>query len=153
MKQFRNTQYYITDKLKIYNVITKRFVTPYLTVYHKVKRHTVGLYINGKRKNILYHRLIAEMFIPNPNNLPQINHIDGNPLNNELSNLEWCTASHNNIHAIRSGLRPTKLDIIKANEIRDLLANGVKMKEIRNLYNVGNNIISKIRDNVSWKIN
>lgn len=51
--------------------------------------------INGKRKHVRIHRVIAETLIPNPLNLPQVNHKDGNKLNNEPSNLEWCTNSYN----------------------------------------------------------
>ena len=50
------------------------------------------------------HRLVAIHFIPNPLDLPQINHKDGDKSNNRVDNLEWCTASHNAIHAHRSGL-------------------------------------------------
>lgn len=52
------------------------------------------------------HRLIALAFIPNPNNLPQINHIDGNKQNNNVNNLEWCTNLYNTKEAIRLGLKP-----------------------------------------------
>lgn len=51
------------------------------------------------------HRLLAETFIENPNNLKCVNHKDGNKLNNSLSNLEWCSYSYNNIHAVELGLR------------------------------------------------
>ena len=53
------------------------------------------------------HRLVAKAFIPNPEQLPQINHLDGNTMNNHVSNLEWCDAYTNTMHAIRTGLRPT----------------------------------------------
>lgn len=50
----------------------------------------------GIKKRIFVHRLVAENFIPNPNNLPVINHKDENPANNCVNNLEWCTVSYNN---------------------------------------------------------
>lgn len=54
---------------------------------------------NGKKRYALVHRLVAEAFIPNPQELPQINHIDENPQNNDVSNLEWCTQSYNIRHS------------------------------------------------------
>ena len=58
------------------------------------------LWKENKRKVYLLHRLLAIIFIPNPLMLPQINHIDGNKQNDNLSNLEWCTPRENIIHAI-----------------------------------------------------
>lgn len=53
------------------------------------------LYKNSEQKNYRVHRLVAEAFIPNPENLPQVNHIDENKENNCVDNLEWCTGSYN----------------------------------------------------------
>lgn len=55
----------------------------------------VDLKQHQKDKYYSIHRLVAEAFIPNPNNYPIINHIDSNPFNNNVSNLEWCTQSYN----------------------------------------------------------
>lgn len=65
----------------------------------------VRLWENGRPKVKGIHRLLAEIYIPNPKNLPQVNHIDGNPRNNDLKNLEWCTNRENQRHAYRMGLR------------------------------------------------
>ena len=61
--------------------------------------------IDGKQKHLLVHRIVAEVFIPNPNNLPIVNHIDGNKQNNAVTNLEWCTYSQNIDHAYKHNLR------------------------------------------------
>ena len=53
------------------------------------------------------HRVVAETFIPNPNKLPCVNHIDGNKLNNHVSSLEWCRRSENTLHSFRNGLQKT----------------------------------------------
>lgn len=58
----------------------------------------------GKMESVRVHRLVAEAFIPNPNGLPQVNHIDGNTENNAVSNLEWVTGKENVEHAWRTGL-------------------------------------------------
>lgn len=55
----------------------------------------VGVWMNGKAQTFNVHRLVAEAFIPNPDNLPQINHKDENRANCHVSNLEWCTAKYN----------------------------------------------------------
>ena len=63
---------------------------------------------NGKPKNCRVNRLVAQHFLPNPDNLPEVNHIDGNKENNHVSNLEWSNRSENMKHAIRTGLADPK---------------------------------------------
>lgn len=70
--------------------------------------YNVNLSKNSKSKLKRVHRLVAEAFIPNPDNLPCINHKDGNKLNNDVSNLEWCTYAYNNSEAYRIGLKQNK---------------------------------------------
>lgn len=62
----------------------------------------VCLHKQGKVKFCLIHRLVALHFIPNPNNYPIINHKDENPLNNNISNLEWCTPKYNSNYGTRN---------------------------------------------------
>ena len=66
--------------------------------------YSVELFNNGESKRILVHRLVAEAFLPKVTGKEWINHKDGNRYNNEVSNLEWCTPTENNIHAIQTGL-------------------------------------------------
>lgn len=67
---------------------------------------TVSIYCQGKLKGYTIHRLVALTFIPNPDNKPQVNHKDGNKLNNHVSNLEWATNDENNKHSWDNNLRP-----------------------------------------------
>lgn len=64
----------------------------------------VSISKGGLKKAFRIHRLVATAFIPNPENLPQVNHKDGNKLNNHVDNLEWCDNSHNVQHAYSKGL-------------------------------------------------
>lgn len=68
----------------------------YLTPYCRSDGYEqVVLCKNSKTKTIRIHRLVAQAFIPNPSNLPEINHKDENKLNNNVDNLEWCDSSYN----------------------------------------------------------
>lgn len=69
--------------------------------------YCVGLSKDGKVKQYRLHRLIAETFIPNPDNLPQVNHKDENKLNNNVDNLEWCDSKYNNNYGTK-GARISK---------------------------------------------
>ena len=66
--------------------------------------YAVTFHMNNKAYCRKVHRLVIEAFTPNPDSLPCINHIDGNKLNNHVSNLEWCTYQENMQHAVRTGL-------------------------------------------------
>lgn len=93
--------YLISNTGKIFSIRSQRelIVKPKHTGYMDIE-----LNINGKVYYKRIHRLVAEAFIPNPENKPYINHKDGNKLNNNVTNLEWCTNSENMIHAFQMGL-------------------------------------------------
>ena len=76
---------------------------------------------NGKRKTHKVHRLVAEAFIPNPNNLPQVNHLDGVHDNNRVDNLEWCSASRNVQHAYDNGLKEKNREYARKRGKEELL--------------------------------
>ena len=63
----------------------------------------VNVWRNGKSKMMRVHRLIAMAFLPNPHNLPEVNHKDENKRNNAVSNLEWCTHQYNNTYGSKRG--------------------------------------------------
>lgn len=85
--------YAITSCGKVWSYKSNKFLklTPNSGGYS-----TVGLCKDGKRKTCNVHRLVAETYIPNPNNLPEVNHKDENKSNNCINNLEWCNKKYNN---------------------------------------------------------
>lgn len=120
---------------------------------------TVNLYRDKKLKNCYLHRLIAITFIPNPENKPYVNHIDGNKLNNDLNNLEWCNGSHNVKEAFRLKLknnpkgsenkRSKKVINTITNEVYDSLEDaskklGIKKNKLSYHLNSKNNTLSHL---------
>lgn len=93
-----------------YSIRKGRFCTP--TNNNSKRYWRVGVQINNRQKHLAIHRLVAKAFIPNPDNLPQINHIDGDKNNNKVSNLEWCNNGYNQAHAWKNSLK----DITKMSE-------------------------------------
>ena len=80
-----------------------------LCVSHNDKGYCYAqLYKNGKSYHLRLHRLVAKLFISNPNKLPEVNHIDGNKNNNCVTNLEWCDRKHNMQEAFKNGLIPPR---------------------------------------------
>lgn len=75
---------------------------------------------NGK-KTLHIHRLISDVFIPNPNRLSQINHIDGDKNNNSINNLEWCSQSYNMNHAYKNFLNPRQKGVVQKNSNGNVL--------------------------------
>jgi hypothetical protein len=113
----------------------------------------------SKYKSFRIHRLIAIAFIPNPDNKPCVNHLDGNKLNNNIDNLEWCTHSENNKHALKTGLRKpfkhennpcAKLNMLQVNIIRHCKGD-IKSNELSKIFNISLSSIHRLHSNIkSW---
>ena len=128
-------------------------LTPQLTSDGYLK---ITLSKNGKSKKYYLHRLVAIQFLDNPNNLPQVNHIDGNKINNSITNLEWCTKNENQNHAVRTGLmqrgqnRPsaklTEKQVLEIYKLKGVL----KGQDIADKYGVSKNTINCILRGSKW---
>ena len=119
--------------------------------------HRTEFWRKGQRRRPSLHRVVAQTFVANPDEKPQVNHLDGNKLNNKASNLEWCTASENMIHAVmlhnRTGenVSTSKLKSDEVIAIRVLLTKGVPGQWIADLFCITNAQISHIKNNQHWK--
>ena len=114
----------------------------------KVFKNKKGyLRISLRGKNYRIHRLVANAFVPNPDNLPQVNHKDGNKLNNHYLNLEWCTNSHNTAHAMAELPRRRYKQVISEKTKKDILQmslNGVSQRKIAKDFNVSQYAIWRV---------
>lgn len=91
--------YQVSNFGNLYSSYVKRKLQLSLDKY---RYKQVILVKNGVRKRHLLHRMVAQEFIPNPENKPQVNHIDENKTNNTVSNLEWVTSKENINHGTRT---------------------------------------------------
>lgn len=117
--------------------------------------HRVTLFKENVRTRYMVHRLVAMVYVPNPCNKPEVNHIDGDKDNNDASNLEWVTSSENQIHAFSTGLqkgKPTnyKLTEIEVEEIKRRLSKGERGCDLSKIYGVSQQAISNIKTGSRW---
>lgn len=152
-----NPMYLIYSDGRIFSKISNKFLKLPLDRYGYNK---ASLSVEKRRVYKTAHRLVAETFIPNPENKPQINHIDGNKQNNFVENLEWCTNNENIQHALKNGLKKiiipsyeiynSKLEIEEVKFIRRLWKLGMNQKGIGDLLNKSHKLIHKVVNNKSY---
>lgn len=141
----------------------------YITIREKIRKIGIDNYgysfVNfskgGKQTTAFIHRCIAMAFIPNPDNKKEVNHIDGNKQNNDISNLEWNTPLENNRHAWDTGLKNNfgenhdrcKLSDLQVAEIRQLKKDNpaITLVSIAKKYNLSKNYVSLLIGNKKRK--
>jgi len=152
------SNYIIYEDGRIYSLFKNMFLSPVLEDrigYYRV-------YFKGDdevRKTFLVHRLVALAFIPNPENKPEVNHIDGNKLNNDVSNLEWTTKHENMKHAHLLKLRDNNgvgnpRNLLTEKEVLDIydkLLDGARVSDLATSYNVSRPTISDIKAKRNWQ--
>lgn len=134
----------------------------------KVKNQTINrdgymtskLCYLGKCRRLTIHRLVAKAFIPNPDNCTQVNHIDGNKMNNNIKNLEWVTAARNVQHAWETGLMTNEHMLgskhhnakVTEKDVKDIRANkALTRKELCLKYNLSASTLADILNKKTWK--
>ena len=115
----------------------------------------VGLCKNNKAKNYYVHVLVAKAFVPNPLNLPQVNHIDTNKRNNLPSNLEWTTPKGNTDHAKENGLLPKGSEkinaVLKEHQIPKIRNDKGTYKQIARKFGISVSVVDKVRNRKMWR--
>jgi hypothetical protein len=163
MKQFRDTEYYVTEDGKIYsNKFNKwREMKP---SSDKDGYLQLNLYTNNKLKTYKIHRLVAECYLSNSDNLPLVEHKDDIKTNNHVSNLMWSNHSNNTKNAYKTGLKkPVELkgekhpsSKLTEEQVKWIRENYIPQhsqfggKALSKKFGVGNHQISRIINNKIW---
>ena len=153
--KFENT-YQISNTGKVRNKKTGLLLKP---KYNKKGYQYINLsYSHTGRVKWYIHRLVAVHFIPNLENKPQVNHIDGNKQNNNVNNLEWCTNDENQKHAILNNLhyqgeqhKSHKFNEINIKLLPKLTNIGFTVSQLNKLTGVANVNIEKIIKGKTWR--
>lgn len=112
---------------------------------------TIRLAKNKKEMGKLVHRLVAEAFIPNPDNKATVNHIDSNRINNNLDNLEWTTYSENLKHAFKYGSKKATNKKLTDDQVNDIRNSDLSCSVLGKMFNVAASTINKIKLNKRYK--
>lgn len=156
IKGFSN--YTISEDGKVYSKLSLKYLSQVKNLFGY---ETIGL--KSDKDGLFYHkrvhRLVAEAFIPNPENKPEVNHIDGDKTNNCVENLEWCTSKENKTHAWNTKLYTDKLEdhycaVYSNNQIEQvcqLLSEGFRNKDVAEITNIHKDVIAHIKRGDIWK--
>lgn len=145
-------RYKVSTSGRVYSHKRKMFLKSTSKRYPKVVLHK-----KGKLYNFLVHRLVANAFIPNPQNKKQINHINGNKHDNRVENLEWCTQSENMLHAFSLGLEKPRQGEEHHNarltekEVIEIFKSKEGTNKLAARYSIAATAVSKIRKRQRWK--
>ena len=144
MREIKNyPSYRITENGIVINIKTNKNVKQQIDKDGYLR---VCLYNKNLRTKQFVHRLVATAFIPNPQSLPQVNHIDGNKKNNDVFNLEWVSVKQNVQHSYRTGLKIGKGACHKGEFNTRSILKETDVKEILNRKNLGQNIKNVYED-------
>lgn len=166
-KLYKVSNYGRIKSLGIYHGKTNNFFNKPHILKGRINKGGYVLYSlcnYGNLENFTAHRIVATTFILNPNNYPEVNHKDGNKLNNKENNLEWCTISYNIKHAYDNGLKfakgyslpkeknpNAKYTEKQIEEIRKKRENGYKLRELAKEYETYESYICCICKRKFWK--
>ncbi len=137
-KPIEGHNYEISNRGNVRHIETKRIKVPEL---HDNKYLRVKL----NKRNYKVHRLVGLYFISNPSNKPEINHKDGNKLNNHVDNLEWVTPKENTKHAIENGLKPRLDEATVIKIYHDFWIEHLKLYEVMRKYKITENVANSIK--------
>lgn len=151
------SHYRIYRNGQIYSEYINKYITPTEDTGHYLQNTLVD--DEGNRKTIKTHRLVALAFLPNPENLPDVNHKDFNRKNNNVDNLEWCSEKYNARYTALYNINNNKNSYMKLSPLTEeqvlliptLLNYGFSVKLISNLYKVGHITIRNIISKKTWK--
>lgn len=137
------SRYDITMFGEVYSRVTYTYMVgaPSFDGYPRV--YIVG--DDGRGRTEIVHRLVAKMFIPNPDNKPEVNHIDGDKTNNHVTNLEWVTGWENVAHALHNNLRVSAVDDETIIKICEMLQDGYRVIDVMHTLDVPKHIVLGIK--------
>lgn len=157
MKEFPlNKNYLVTECGKVWSKYTGRYLKGEVSNKGYLR---VTLSSNGESSKVAVHRMVAMTYLPNPKDKPQVNHKDSNRLNNNVSNLEWCTSSENNKHAYDIGYNEAKKGseangaILEESQVLDIyhkMLKGVSLKQLHEETGIDKPTLGHIKRRSTW---